>query len=205
MIGDILAQSSMQKSISYTMWALAKNPYSGKQIALSGLKIWSNLRDDCTMNEEIQLFWSLLMLCRKWVESALEINVTAMSMKEEPNHCSFCVWSKHDKTFSDLLNAHKKQLDTSLATASVITWAFAEFAGLESQSLDGVYIESFVHASTAIWLELLKRLLLESQMTDAGEIMQEHLKRCSLAQAITTYSHDQKVPGWNHSGSAYSR
>ena len=41
------------------------------------------------------------------------------------------------KRCSDLLNARKKQLDTSLATASVITLAFADFAGLESQSLDG--------------------------------------------------------------------
>ena len=49
--------------------------------------------------------------------------------------------SKDGKTFSDLLNARKKQLDSSLATASVITLAFADTAGLESQSLDCVYIE----------------------------------------------------------------
>ena len=93
-------------------------------------------------------------------------------MKDEPEHCSFCVLSKDDKTFPDLLNALKKQPDTSLATAPVITWAFADNAGLESQSLDGVYIESFVHASTSIRLGLLKRVLPENQMTDAGEIMQ---------------------------------
>ena len=98
--------------------------------------------------------------------------MTATSMKDEPEHCSFCVLSKDDKTFPDLLNALKKQPDTSLATAPVITWAFADNAGLESQSLDGVYIESFVHASTSIRLGLLKRVLPENQMTDAGEIMQ---------------------------------
>ena len=38
--------------------------------------------------------------------------------------------------------------------------------------LDGVYIESFVHASTAIWLGFLKSVSPENQMTDAGEIMQ---------------------------------
>ena len=50
----------------------------------------------------------------------------------------------------DLLNARKKQLDTSFASASVITCAFENNAGLEPRDLDGVYIEGFVHASTAI-------------------------------------------------------
>ena len=77
--------------------------------------------------------------------------------------------SKDGKTFS-VLNARKKQLDTSLATASVITWAFADTAGLKSKSLDGVYIEGFVHTSTAIRLGSLKRVLPEHKMTDAGKI-----------------------------------
>ena len=36
-------------------------------------------------------------------------------------------WPKDDKTFLDLLNARKKQLDTSFATASVITWAWTSY------------------------------------------------------------------------------
>ena len=40
-----------------------------------------------------------------------------------------CVLSKGGKTFSDLLSACKKQLDTSITTALVITWAFADTAG----------------------------------------------------------------------------
>ena len=38
---------------------------------------------------------------------------------------------KDGKTFLNLLNARKKQVDTSVATASVITWAFADHAGLK--------------------------------------------------------------------------
>ena len=53
-----------------------------------------------------------------------------------------CVRSKDGKTFLDLLNARKKQLDTSLATASEITWAFADTAGLKSQNLNCVYMPS---------------------------------------------------------------
>ena len=78
---------------------------------------------------------------------------------------------KDGKTFSDLLNARKKQVDTSLATASVITWALADHAGLESQDLNCVYIEGFMHSSTTIWLASLKRVLPENQMTDAGQII----------------------------------
>ena len=79
------------------------------------------------------------------------------------------------KTCLDLLNACKKQLDTSFATASVIIWAFADNADthtrLESQDLNGVYIESFVHAPSAIQLGLLNRVLPKNQTKDAGQIM----------------------------------
>ena len=64
-----------------------------------------------------------------------------------------CVLSKGGKTFSDLLSACKKQLDTSITTALVITWAFADTAGLKTQILDGVYLEGFVHASTQIQVQ----------------------------------------------------
>ena len=53
----------------------------------------------------------------------------------------------------------------------MITWAFADTAELKSQNLDGVYIEAFVHSSTAVLLVSLKCLLPENQMTDAGEII----------------------------------
>ena len=52
---------------------------------------------------------------------------------------------------SGVWNARKKQLDTSLATVSVITWAACEeTAGLELQDVDDVYLEDFVHTSTQI-------------------------------------------------------
>ena len=83
MLAQTSSQSSVWRSISHPMWA--KNPYSGKKMSelclyhrLSGLKIEWNLHNDWLI-EEIQLFWSLLMLCRKrsgisrW---ALEINNT---------------------------------------------------------------------------------------------------------------------------------
>ena len=49
--------------------------------------------------------------------------------------------AKDGKMLSYLLNARKEQLDTSLATVSEITWAFADTTGLETQILDGVYME----------------------------------------------------------------
>ena len=48
---------------------------------------------------------------------------------------------KDGKKFSDLLNARKEQLDSSLATAHAIKLAFADNSRLESQDLDGVFIE----------------------------------------------------------------
>ena len=84
-------------------------------MSLSGLKIEWNHHNDCAMNKEILHFWSLLMLCTvqkvKWNQHRKQI--TATSMKDKPKHCSFCVLSKDYKTFSDLLNACKQQLDSS--------------------------------------------------------------------------------------------
>ena len=104
-------------------------------------------------------------------ELATEINNGNKRVHAQTWFFRICVLLKDGKTFSDLLNARKKQVDTSLATASVITWALADHAGLESQDLNCVYIEGFMHSSTTIWLASLKRVLPENQMTDAGQII----------------------------------
>ena len=89
--------------------------------------------------------------------------------------------------FPDLLNAHKKQLDASLASALVITWAFADTAGLESQSLDGIYIASCTPQQQFCWdhrhvcCQRIKWQML-------AKWCNRRLKRCSLAQVMTTYS-----------------
>ena len=71
------------------------------------------------------------------------------------------------------MNAGKKQLANSLATASAISWACADTAaGLDSQDFEAVYVEGFVHSSPAILLGSLKRVLSENCMTDAGDILQ---------------------------------
>ena len=55
-----------------------------------------------------------------------------------------------------------KQLDISIGTASVITWAFADTSGLETlledHDLGGVHLEGFMHASIQIGLVLLKQV-----------------------------------------------
>ena len=64
--------------------------------------------------------------------------MSATSGKDAPKHGSVgpvCDSSLKDgQAFSNLLKAHMKQLDISIGTASVITWAFqvADTAGLES-------------------------------------------------------------------------
>ena len=93
---------------------------------------------------------------------------------------------KDGKTFLCLLNERKKQLHTSLATASVITWLFADTVGLETQIFNCVYMEGSVHASAPIRLELSRRVLPENLMT--AKSYKRLLKLCSLAQAIPTYS-----------------
>jgi hypothetical protein len=73
------------------------------------------------------------------------------------------------QTFSDLLDLRQQQLETSLASASVISWACVP--PLVSQDLNGMYLDGFVHASTLIRLGSLKRWLPEKLVTHAGEIM----------------------------------
>ena len=82
------------------------------------------------------------------------------------------VYLKDGKTFSNLLDARKQQLETSLASASVISWSCANSTQLESQDSNCVILEGFMHASTEIWLGSLKRVLPEKQETDAGEILE---------------------------------
>ena len=83
---------------------------------------------------------------------------------------------KDGQTFSNLLDALKQQLETSLAdqvaVASVISWACANTTLLENQDSNCVYLEGFVHASTNIRLGSLQRVLPEKQETDAGEIVE---------------------------------
>ena len=83
-----------------------------------------------------------------------------------------CVRFTDGQTFSDFLDSRKQQQETSLASALVISWAYANTARIESQYLNGVHIEGFVHASTHIRLGSLKRVLPEKHSTDAGEIME---------------------------------
>ena len=83
-------------------------------------------------------------------------------------------WPKDGQTFANLLDARKQQLDTSLASASVISLACTNTAPFEFQDCDGMYLEGFVHASTLIRLGSLKRVFPEKQSTDldAGEIVE---------------------------------
>ena len=87
-------------------------------------------------------------------------------MRDESNHCSFCVRSKDDKSFSDILNARKKQLDCYCISDGIcrFCWTWITKFGWRVD-------RSFMHVSTTILLGLLKHVLLENQMTDAGKIM----------------------------------
>jgi hypothetical protein len=78
---------------------------------------------------------------------------------------------KDGQTFSNLLDASKQQMDTALASATVISWACTNTARIQSQDPNGGHFEGFVHASTHIRLGSLRRVLPEKQTTDAGEIM----------------------------------
>jgi hypothetical protein len=82
------------------------------------------------------------------------------------------------QTFSDLLNARKQQLETSLASASIISWALAcaNTSQLDPQDSNRVYLEGFVHASTHIQLGSLKRVLPKELIPEAGEIMEIHFE-----------------------------
>ena len=79
---------------------------------------------------------------------------------------------KDDQSFSNVLDARNQQLETSLASASVISWACANTTLPETQDSNCVYVEGFVHSLTLIRLGSLKRVLPEKQDTDAGEIVE---------------------------------
>ena len=80
------------------------------------------------------------------------------------------------QTFSNLLDERKQQLETSLASASVISWACVHPSPLAFQDLDGMYLEGFVHASTLIRLGSLQRVLPKKLKTAAFEIMFTHFE-----------------------------
>ena len=84
-------------------------------------------------------------------ESASEIDVSNQWERQAQTWYFWaCVLFKDGQTFSDLLNACTKQLDTSIGTASVIILAFAETDGLKTQDSCGLHLEGFIHASKAI-------------------------------------------------------
>ena len=76
------------------------------------------------------------------------------------------------QTFTNVLDAREEHLKKSLGAASVISWARANTARLQSQDLDSMHLEGFVHASTHIRLGMLKRVLPDNCLTYAGEIIQ---------------------------------
>ena len=67
-----------------------------------------------------------------------------------------------DRDFSEVLNARKKQLERSLSTVSVISWAASQKS--ESQHLGARRIEGFVHdgSSNHIRLGCMKRVMPEN-------------------------------------------
>jgi hypothetical protein len=75
------------------------------------------------------------------------------------------------QTFSNLLDARKQQIDTSLASASVISWACTNTARSQPQDINVEYLEGFVHSSTLIRLGSLRRVLPVKYIADAGEIV----------------------------------
>ena len=77
-----------------------------------------------------------------------------------------------DRDFSDVLNAHKQQLQRSLSTVSVISWAASPKS--ESEYLGARRIEGFVHdgSSNRIRLGCLKRVMPEKPKSGTGEIIQ---------------------------------
>ena len=113
-----------------------------------------------------------------------------------------CVRIKDGQTFSNLLDARKLQLETSLPSASVISWAHANTARdrVDSQDLNSMYLKGFVHALTLIRLGSLKRVLQAKMVTEAGEIMEARPR-----QGLHGASHDQKVSSRNLAGSVRFR
>ena len=71
------------------------------------------------------------------------------------------------------MDARKEQLDRSLNSGSVVSWAWACASTAEqvSQDFNCVHLEGFIHNATQIRLGSLKRVLPENRMMDAGEII----------------------------------
>jgi endo-1,4-beta-D-glucanase Y len=76
------------------------------------------------------------------------------------------------QTFSNFLDARKQQMDISLVSATVISWACTNAARIQPQDSNDEHLEGFVHASTLIRSGSLRRVLPEKQTTDAGEIVE---------------------------------
>ena len=110
----------------------------------------------------------------------------------------------HDRDFSDVLNARKKQLVRSLSTVSVISWAASQKS--ESQHLGARRIEGFVHycSSNQSRLNCLKRVMPKKPMSGTGEIIQAafeaiHLGRGNDDTDIPSLKSILKRPLWIHS------
>jgi hypothetical protein len=86
---------------------------------------------------------------------------------------SACVRLKDGKTFSNVLDERKKQVDTSLAFATVISWACTNTACIQSQNLN---FEGFGHASSLFRLVSLRRRLPEQQVFIRKERLQAALQ-----------------------------
>jgi hypothetical protein len=80
-----------------------------------------------------------------------------------------CVRLKEGQTFSNLLDASKQQMNISLASATVISWACTNNALRQSHDSNVEYFEGFLHAPTLIRLGCV---LPEKQTIDAGEIVE---------------------------------
>ena len=116
-----------------------------------------------------------------------------------------CVRLKDAQTFSDLLNAHTTKLDTFISTASVITWAFADTAGLNTKDSGCVHVyrEALRALCKAPWTGL-KRVLPENPMTDASEIIWVTFKEVHPAPSNDQIFHPSikkflNEPLWIHS------
>ena len=94
---------------------------------------------------------------------------------------SACAWQQLPscKIFSNLSDAHKKQLDTFFATASVMSTDYMGICRtLVTEALPQLQFS---------WdnVRLSKRVLLENQMTDAGKIM-----KVTFEQLLPRPGHD---------------
>ena len=78
----------------------------------------------------------------------------------------------------------KQQLETSLAAASVISWAYVNTTLYQNQDSNCKYLEGFVHASTNIRLGSLQRVLPEKQETDAAKSWKWPFKKSRGCRAM---------------------